>query len=92
MEPSGETYSVINVSRKCRAQNCLFCDIFHYLEHFPSNVYEPIKENGIGILRQECFALQSNLFITDTKGTGISVRIIKGVRFREVGLKWILVS
>ena len=32
--------------------------------------------------------LQSNLFISDTEGTGISVCII-GVRFREVGFLWI---
>ena len=35
--------------------------------------------------------MQSNLFITDTKGTGISVRIMD-VRFREVGFIWISFS
>ena len=33
--------------------------------------------------------VQSNLVITDTKGTGISVRIIE---VKEIGLIWISVS
>ena len=39
-----------------------------------------------------CITLQSNLFITDTKGTGISVSIKEVCRFREAGFIWISVS